>query len=89
MKIACNREKLLAAFQMAATVVPGRSPKPVLQNVKMEATTDSVTLIATDMEVGIRIDVPDQDGRGTGQRPVVGFAIWFHLAGEHRRDLAD
>ena len=60
MKIACNREKLLAAFQMAATVVPGRSPRPVLQNVKMEAAADLVTLIATDMEVGVRIEVPEQ-----------------------------
>ena len=60
MKIVCNREKLLAAFQTAATVVPVRSPRPVLQNVKMDASSDSVTLVATDMEIGIRIHVPDQ-----------------------------
>jgi DNA polymerase-3 subunit beta len=60
MKVVCNREKLLSAFQTAAVVVPGRSPKPVLQNVKMEAAGESVTLVATDMEVGIRLEVPDQ-----------------------------
>lgn len=60
MKIVCNREKLLTAFQTASVVVPSRSPKPVLQNVKIEAAGDAVTLIATDMEVGIRLDVPEQ-----------------------------
>jgi DNA polymerase-3 subunit beta len=67
MKIICNREKLLAAFQMAATVVPGRSPKPVLQAVKMDATDDSFTLVATDMEVSIRIEVPNQSAEVPGQ----------------------
>jgi DNA polymerase-3 subunit beta len=60
MKIACNREQLLAAFHIAATVAPVRSPKPVLRNVKMDVLADRVTLTATDMEVGIRIDVPEQ-----------------------------
>ncbi len=67
MKIACNREKLLLAFQTAATVVPSRSPKPVLQNVKMEAGTSGLTLIATDMEVAVRIDVPDQVAEVPGE----------------------
>jgi DNA polymerase-3 subunit beta len=58
MKVTCNREKLLAAFQTAASVAPSRSPKPILQNVKMEVHADGVTLMATDLEVGIRIDVP-------------------------------
>ena len=38
MKITCDREKLLAAFQTAAMVAPTRSPKPILQNVKLEVT---------------------------------------------------
>ena len=36
MKIKCNREKFLAAFQTTAAVAPTRSPKPILQNVKIE-----------------------------------------------------
>jgi DNA polymerase-3 subunit beta len=66
MKIISHREALLAAFQTAAAVVPGRTPKPVLQNVKIEATGDAVTLIATDMEVGIRIEVPQQHAEVAG-----------------------
>jgi DNA polymerase-3 subunit beta len=55
MKIRCPREPLLAALQGAAAVVPARSPKPVLSNVKLEAGRDSAVLSATDLEVGIRI----------------------------------
>ncbi len=57
MKATCEREKLLHAFQTAASVVPPRSPKPILENVKLEATPERVTLMATDLEIGIRIDV--------------------------------
>ncbi|MCA9213189.1 MAG: DNA polymerase III subunit beta [Planctomycetales bacterium] len=59
MNITCNREKLLAAFQTAAMVAPSRSPKPVLQNVKIIASESSTVLMATDMEVGVRIEVAD------------------------------
>lgn len=58
MKLTCDREKLWHVFQMAASVVPARSPKPILENVKMEATEEATTLMATDLEVGIRVDVP-------------------------------
>lgn len=54
MKITCNREQLLHAFQTVAIVAPARSPKPILQNVKLEATDQGVELMATDSEVGIR-----------------------------------
>lgn len=57
MKIRCPKESLLAALQSASAVVPSRSPKPVLTNVKVEATRDGVVLMATDLEVGIRIDL--------------------------------
>lgn len=58
MKVTCDREKLLAAFQTAAAVAPSRSPKPILQNVKFDVGPDSAVLMATDLEVGIRINVP-------------------------------
>ena len=58
MKAICEREKLLHVFQTAAGVVPTRSPKPILQNLKLEVTSEKATLIGTDMEIGIRMDVP-------------------------------
>ncbi|MHC4398813.1 MAG: DNA polymerase III subunit beta [Planctomycetota bacterium] len=57
MKITCEREKLSYAFQTAASVVPTRSPKPILENVKLEATSETATLMATDLEIGVRVDV--------------------------------
>ena len=57
MKIQCEREKLLHAFQTAAAVAPSRSPKPILQNLKLEVQTDKAILMGTDLEVGIRIEV--------------------------------
>ncbi len=59
MKVVCDREKLLGSFQTAATIAPARSPKPILQNVKLEASADRTILMATDMELGIRIGVSD------------------------------
>jgi len=55
MKALCNREGLLAAFGMVSGVVPARSPKPILQNVKLVADADEGSvLMGTDLEVGIR-----------------------------------
>ena len=55
MKARCKRKELLAAFGMVSGVVPTRSPKPILQNVKMVVDPEvGTTLMATDLEVGIR-----------------------------------
>jgi DNA polymerase III subunit beta len=58
MKVTCDREKLWHAFQMTAGVAPPRSPKPILQNVKLEVSESGATLMATDLEVGLRLEVP-------------------------------
>ena len=57
MKITCDREKLWTAFQTAALVAPTRSPKTILQNVKLEVQDQGAVFIATDLEIGIRIQV--------------------------------
>ena len=55
MRALCNREALLTAFGMVSGVVPLRSPKPILQNVKLIADADEGSvLMGTDLEVGIR-----------------------------------
>jgi DNA polymerase-3 subunit beta len=66
MKLTCERDKLLGAFQTAATVVPSRSPKPILQCVKLEIKGSVVTLMATDLEVGVRIEVEGVSADGDG-----------------------
>jgi len=57
MKLTCHRDKLATAFATAASVAPGRSTKPILQNVKLDTESDSVTLAATDLEIGIRVQM--------------------------------
>ena len=54
MKVICNRGALLEALTVASNVVQARTPKPVLQCVKLSAEGDRLTLSATDMEVAIR-----------------------------------
>ena len=61
MKITCERDKLLTAFQTAATVAPARSPKAILQNIKLDVDQEKAILMATDLEVGIRIEVTGVD----------------------------
>jgi DNA polymerase-3 subunit beta len=75
MKITCNREKMLHAFQTVAAIAPARSPKPILQNVKLEVTKDKATLMATDLEVGIRYEVTgvETDTPGAAVLPVGRF----------------
>jgi DNA polymerase-3 subunit beta len=58
MKLICDRESLASAYQMAAAVAPTRSPKPILQNVKLTAANDKTIMLASDTELGIRLDVP-------------------------------
>ncbi len=59
MKIKINRESFFRVFQIAAAVAPARSPKTILQNVKIEVTKDQGILTATDTEVGVKLTVPD------------------------------
>jgi DNA polymerase-3 subunit beta len=48
---------LLAACQLTSAAVPVKTLKPILQNLKAIAGDGRCTLIATDQEVGIRLDV--------------------------------
>lgn len=73
MKITCQREALTSAFALAASIAPTRSPKEILQNVKLTATGGKLTLTATDMEVGIRLEMDEDvevEREGTALLPV-------------------
>lgn len=54
MKVICNRGALLEALLVAGNVVASRTPKPVLQCVKLSAADDKLIIAATDLEVAIR-----------------------------------
>jgi DNA polymerase-3 subunit beta len=57
MKAICHREGLLSACQLVSAAIPARDVKPILKNLKAIAGDGRCTLMATDMEVGIRLDV--------------------------------
>ena len=75
MKIQCSRAKLLEAFDIAAAVAPKRSPKPILQNIKIEVADGRAVLSATDLDVGIRVQAAEVQvlAPGTALLPVIRF----------------
>lgn len=62
--VTINRKEFLSAFGKVTPVVPSRSPKAILTNVKLVASDDpsvGVTLSGTDLECGIRHRVAGVD----------------------------
>src|SRR3954465_13633907 len=57
MKMVCHREGILAACQLASAAVAAKEVKPVLRNLKPVVDNDRCTLMATDLELGIRLEV--------------------------------
>jgi DNA polymerase III subunit beta len=76
MKIRCDREVMLSAFHLASAVASSRSPKPILQNVKLEVTPSQATLMATDLEMGIRVQVEGLGGHDGGKCDSAGGSLW-------------
>lgn len=59
MKVLCDREKVREGLAIVNNVIPARSTKPVLENVKFVATDSSLELIGTDLEVSVRYVIDD------------------------------
>ena len=53
MKVNCNKIALQEALTLVTSVVPGRTPKPILQCLRITADENTVKLCATDLEVGV------------------------------------
>ena len=53
MKVQFNRGALAEALGLLTSVVPARTPKPILRCLRMTSQEDGVKLSATDLEVGI------------------------------------
>jgi len=66
MKAVCDRATLTQGIQVAAGIAPHRSPKPILGCVKLDAQEDRITLLATDLEVGIRISLDKMETSESG-----------------------
>jgi DNA polymerase-3 subunit beta len=67
MKVKCSRAAMAAAFATVSGVVPSRTPKPILQNVKLQAAAGEAILIGTDQEVGVRHRLAEADVQQPGE----------------------
>lgn len=67
MRLTCHRGALATAFQTVSGVVPTRTPKPILQNVKLQTSNGQAVLIGTDQEVGIRYTLREADVQTPGE----------------------
>jgi DNA polymerase-3 subunit beta len=59
MKLSISRDSLLSAVQVAGRAVSSRATLPALGGIALDATGDSLTLRATDMELGIAVTADD------------------------------
>ena len=66
MKVICSRTEVLDALQVTSTAVVARTPKPALQCILVEAQDSCLTLIATDLQVGIRYRIEQVDVQEPG-----------------------
>lgn len=66
MKLHCHRSSLATAFQVVSGVVPTKTPKDILKNVKLQVEGGVATLIGTDQEVGIRYTIPGVESEASG-----------------------
>jgi DNA polymerase-3 subunit beta len=67
MKLHCHRPSLASAFLNVSAIVPSRTPKDVLRNLKLQIEGGKATLIGTDLETGIRHDLPGVETDSSGE----------------------
>ena len=69
MKVIAQTAALQEALTLIGSIVSSRTPKPVLQCVKLVAANNTLTLLATDLEAGARYHISavqvEQDGEAT------------------------
>lgn len=66
MKVVCDREQLREGLAIVNSVVPAKSPKPVLENVCFVAVDDALELLGTDYEASIRYRIEGVDVQEPG-----------------------
>jgi len=67
MKVNFNRATLSEALGLLTTIVPNRTPKPILRCVRITANKKDVRICATDLEVGINYSVFEVQVEETGE----------------------
>ena len=67
MKVVCDRAALVEALALAGSVVPSRTTAPVLGCLSLNAEDGTLTVSATNAEVGLSIGVPQVDIQTAGK----------------------
>lgn len=67
MKAVCDLKELSAVVAFAASIVPARSPRPILQHVMISAGPDGITVSATDLEVSVTATAKQADVEKPGK----------------------
>lgn len=60
MKFTCERDAFAKGVSAVSRVIPSRGPLPILSNVLIAAEGEVLKLSGTDLEVGIRLEIPAQ-----------------------------
>ena len=66
MNIEIQRELFLQSFAIAGSVVPSRTTKPVLENVRIEAAPGRVVMFAVNNEIGMRLEAEGVEVKTAG-----------------------
>ncbi len=67
MHLTCNRAQFAAAFAVAASAVPSRTPRDVLKNVLLIVSGAGTELVGTDQETGLRYRVNGIETNSEGE----------------------
>ncbi len=67
MKVICNRNALAEALSLLSGVVGTRTTRPILQCLRLQTENDGLTLLATDLEVGLRYHIKEVEIEEPGQ----------------------
>jgi DNA polymerase-3 subunit beta len=87
-KLLAQRDGLLAAFQLAQAAIPAREIKPILKNFKAVADGSTFTLLATDMELGIRLAVAGMVVHDPGDAILPAARLFAILRESREQDLS-
>ena len=77
MKVIAQTAALQEALALASSIIAARSPKPVLQCVKLIASGKTLTLLATDLEAGCRFLISQVEIKEEGEALVPVFQQTF------------
>jgi len=89
MKITAKRENILEGLTLVSSIASIRSPKPILQDLKLETKESALEVSSTDLEIGVRFIVQDVEikEKGVCALPASRTAAIVKLLGSESIDI--